>query len=96
MVDPVQEQEDLDFRPLRQNGPDAEDLAELVDQKPSELPLCDCSHCSTIESERTKPAKFDGYKKIEMKKTTELTEHQYFICARSTWAFVLGIRDWSE
>ncbi|KAH7378244.1 hypothetical protein BKA66DRAFT_466882 [Pyrenochaeta sp. MPI-SDFR-AT-0127] len=86
MVDPVQQQDTLQLGALG--------TPEAVDQKPSVLPLCSCTRCLSMESERTRPAKFDGYKKIEMKKVTELTEHQYFICTRSTWAFVLGIREW--
>jgi len=88
MVDPGKEQEDLE---LPSEEPD-----EPVDQKPSVLPLCNCDRCCDMETERTRPAKFEAYRKIELKKTTELTEHQYFICSRSTYAFILSIREWSE
>ena len=88
MVDPGKEQEDLELA--------YEETDETVDQKPSALPLCNCDRCCAMETERTRPAKFEAYKKIELKKTTGLTHHQYFICNRSTWAFILGIREWSE
>ncbi|KAH3910706.1 hypothetical protein HBH56_145150 [Parastagonospora nodorum] len=86
MVDPGKEQEDLELA--------YEETDETVDQKPSALPLCNCDRCCAMETERTRPAKFEAYKKIELKKTTGLTHHQYFICNRSTWAFILGIREW--
>jgi hypothetical protein len=49
---------------------------EAVDQKPSVLPICICSRCSAMDTERTKPAKFEGYNKIDMKTVTKLSAHQ--------------------
>ncbi|KAF2827234.1 P-loop containing nucleoside triphosphate hydrolase protein [Ophiobolus disseminans] len=86
MLDPVQQQEDGKRNYI--------ETSETVDQKPAVLPFCDCHRCSTMESERTKSAKFDGYKKIDMNKAVALTDHQYLICTCSTFAFILGIREW--
>lgn len=87
MLDPVEEEVDVDDNiPTR---------VEAVDQKPSVLPICICSRCSAMDTERTKPAKFEGYKKIDLKSVKSLSDHQYFLCTRSVLAFVLGIRAWS-
>jgi hypothetical protein len=88
MLDPVQQETDkCDSFPYS---------VEAVDQKPSVLPICICSRCSAMDTERTKPAKFERYNKIDMKTVTNLSAHQYFLCTRSVWAFILGIRSWSR
>lgn len=89
MVDPVQALED--------NPPeDEENQPIIVDQKPSQLPLCSCARCSAIDCEKNRGAKFQGYKRIAFKDASYLTEHQFFLCPRSIWAFVLSIRQWSK
>lgn len=75
---------------------DAPDLGGAVDQKPSRLPICSCERCSAMDSEFKKPAKFAGYSRINPYKAGVLTNHQYFICCRDTYAFVFKIREWSE
>jgi hypothetical protein len=49
-----------------------------------------------METEVQKAAKFDGYMRIDPDKVDSMTDHQYFICARDTNAFVFHIREWSE
>jgi hypothetical protein len=82
----LQQQEDLGFDPLG--------TEEAVDQKLAVLPLCDCTLCSTMETEQMGPAKFSGYKMVDMKKVTALTDHQNPKCNRSIHAFILDLRNW--
>jgi hypothetical protein len=86
MVDPVHALED--------NPGDPNFTEVIVEQKPAQLPLCSCIRCSAIESERTRPPKFKGYKKIEFKSIPEMTEHQYIMCSWAVYGFVLSTRNW--
>lgn len=88
MVDPVQYA--TDFTVLRY------DSSDIVDRKPSGTPYCLCKRCSSLETEATKPAKFDGYMRIDPDKGEGMTDHQYFICARDTNAFIFQVREWSR
>jgi hypothetical protein len=88
MVDPVQAHED---NPEFKADPNI-----IVDQKLSQLPLCSCDRCTTIDCERNRPAKFRGYKRFAFKDANFMTEHQYFICGYSMNAFVLAVRQWSQ
>jgi hypothetical protein len=88
MVDPVEA--------LKEMPREDEMLYPLVEQKPSKMPLCSCQRCLPIVCERNKPAKFSGYKRISRKDLTSMTNHQYFICAFASEAFVLPSRRWGE
>jgi hypothetical protein len=87
MVDPKQYYLDNSF--------DDEEGEVLVDQKPSQLPMCSCVRCSAITCERDQPAKFNGYRRIDLKDSSKMDEHQCFLCPFSHWAFVLATRQWS-
>jgi hypothetical protein len=87
MCDPVQYA--MDFEVARYDGGD------IVDRKPSGSPYCRCERCLSMETEATKAAKFDGYMRIDPAKVESMTDHQYFISARDTIAFIFHIREWS-
>ena len=88
MCDPVQYA--TDYHVLR------DDDGDIVDRKPSGSPYCLCTRCASMETEAKKPAKFDGYMRTDPDKVDSMTDHQYFICARDTNAFIFHIREWSE
>ena len=88
MVDPAQQfEDDVSPPPL--------ETSIILDQKLSQLPLCSCVRCASINSERNRLAKFAGYKRIAFKDTDEMTDHQCFIYANVASAFVLALRSWS-
>jgi hypothetical protein len=89
MCDPVQYA--MDFAVVRDD-----DGGDIVDRKPSGSPYCLCERCANMETEAKKPAKFDGYMRIDPDKVDTMLPHQYFICARDTYAFIFHIREWSE
>ena len=68
----------------------------VVDQKTYGPVHCLCKRCSSMQTGRMKPAKFDGYTCIDYLKIDSMTDHQYFICPRDTETFVFRIRKWSE
>jgi len=75
--------------------PNKEYAEDIVDRKLSGTPYCFCKRCSSMQTEAKKPAKFDGYMRIYPMKVDKLTDHQYFICDRSSLAFIFHIREWS-
>lgn len=56
-------------------------------------PNCFCKRCTKLNSVKKK-SKFADYARINPMTTKELTAHQYFLCDRSVYAFIMKVRTW--
>ena len=59
------------------------------------IPTCFCKRCTTLNNVKKK-ARFANYANINPMTTKELTPHQYFLCDRSVYGFVMKVRSWRE
>jgi hypothetical protein len=58
-------------------------------------PLCMCTRCRDLVREFSEKKKnFAGYSRINPQLTEQLSPHQYFLCNRGIWAFLLGPHKW--
>lgn len=60
-------------------------------------PSCQCAVCAAATSETLyQRVAFDDYDDINIDSTTELTEHQYFLCWSHVYAYALQDRLWGK
>ena len=73
-------------------------LGQVSDGMPRGVRQCLCPVCLNIKrgADMRKNAKFPEYDDIPVKKATELTAHQYLLCARAVWAYVMKARSWRK
>jgi hypothetical protein len=72
-------------------------LSVAVERSSTVTARCDCPHCVAVSlawSERR--THFTNYMAIPLARTSELEEHQYFLCERHFPAFILKHRIWGK
>ncbi|KAF2760974.1 P-loop containing nucleoside triphosphate hydrolase protein [Pseudovirgaria hyperparasitica] len=57
------------------------------------IPTCFCKRCVKLNSSKKK-SKFADYARINPMTQKELTPHQYWLCDRSVWGFIMKVRAW--
>jgi hypothetical protein len=72
-------------------------LADDVEDTLFVEPICKCSRCHDLVKQFSpKKNTFAGYSCINPLFTERLSPHQYFLCNRGIWAYLLDHRVWSK
>ena len=73
-------------------------LGELDDSLESGVSECLCDVCSKSKNRgiRPKTSRFSNYDDLYPEETKTLTNHQYFICDLSVYAYVFKTRSWGK
>ena len=73
-------------------------LGDISDGLPRGIRQCLCPVCLNFKRgvDMRKSSKFPDHENISVEKTRELTAHQYLLCSRSVWAYVMKARDWRK
>lgn len=59
---------------------------------------CRCNVCLTSKQRgvRPKTSRYSSYDELYPETTKSLTDHQYFLCPPSVWAYIFKSRDWGK
>ena len=74
------------------------DLGKVGDTPTTGISDCLCHVC--LKSNRRgigrKTSKYSAYDEIDLETTKHLTDHQYFLCPPSVYAYLFKNRDWGK
>ncbi|KAI0437534.1 hypothetical protein F4803DRAFT_570718 [Xylaria telfairii] len=85
MVDTIQ---------FRLTYPDEKEDLQNVAHASNPLRICTCDRCGDLIYKYGVAPRFGGYFQINPRTVERLTDHQFFLCDRSTEAFLFKLRTW--